>query len=199
MAAKRKQSAKKSTDLVSVGAVQRRIYLIRGMQAMLDSDLAELYGVETGALTRAVRRNQERFPADFMFQLTQEEWTGLRSQIGISNEGRGGRRYRPLVFSEQGVAMLSSVLRSKRAAAVNVEIMRAFVELRQIAHSHAELAKRVDELERAVGAELGTQGAKVEAIFKLLREVTLTPKRKQPAGFMPPGKKGRGKTGKKRS
>jgi len=163
MAAKRKQSAKKSTDLVSVGAVQKRIYLIRDTQAMLDSDLAELYGVETGALTRAVRRNKERFPADFMFQLTQEEWTGLRSQIGISNEGRGGRRYRPLVFSEQGVAMLSSVLRSKRAAAVNVEITppegglreRSFAMPEQLrALSHSRITRRLGELRGATLAQL---------------------------------------------
>jgi hypothetical protein len=150
---------------------------------MLDEDLAELYGVETGALTRAVRRNIDRFPGDFMMQLSGDEWSDLRSQIGISKEGRGGRRYRPYVFTEQGVAMLSSVLRSKRAVAVNIEIMRAFVELRRLAESHEDLAKRIHELE----SEMANQGQKVAAVFQLLREVTVTPKRKRRAGFVPPG------------
>jgi len=152
---------------------------------MLDADLADLYGVETGALTRAVLRNRERFPSDFMFQLTEEEWVRLRCQFGISNEGRGGRRYRPRVFSEQGIAMLSSVLRSEQAVAVNIEIMRAFVELRHIAQSYEGLANRLDELERNVSAKLGKERARVDAIFKLLREVTLSRPRKHPAGFMP--------------
>lgn len=177
---------KASAELVSARAIRRRIFLVRSRQVMLDADLADLYGVETGALTRAVLRNRERFPSDFMFQLTEEDWARLRCQIGISNEGRGGRRYRPRVFSEQGIAMLSSVLRSKQAIAVNVEVMRAFVELRRMAQSYEELANRVDELEREVGAKLGRERARVDAIFKLLREVTLTRPRKQPAGFMPP-------------
>ena len=108
--------------------IHHHIYFIRGHRVMLDSDLATLYGVETKALTRAVRRNIDRFPSDFMAELTEEEVLLLRRQIGASKpEGRGGRRYLPLVFSEQGVAMLSSVLRSKRAIAVNIEIVRAFV------------------------------------------------------------------------
>jgi hypothetical protein len=169
---------------------------------MVDSDLAELYGVETRALLQAMRRNEDRFPPDFAFQLTQEEYQALRSQIEISNRGAaGGRRYRPYVFTEQGVARLSSVLRSKQAVAVNIEIMRAFVELRYIAHDHAALSKRVDELERAVGAELGRQSQKVDAVFKMLREVTISPKRKQPAGFAPPAEKAknRAKRTKKKS
>ena len=183
MAAK-KPARKPSLALTSPAAIKRRIFVIRDREVMLDEDLADLYGVETGALTRAVRRNKDRFPDDFMFQLTKDEWAALRSQIGISNDGRGGRRYPPLVFTEQGVAMISSVLQSKRAAAVNVEIMRAFVELRYLAHDHEQLSKRVDELEKAVGAELGKQNQKVDAVFKMLREVTVAPKRKQPAGFI---------------
>jgi hypothetical protein len=187
-AAKKSAPKKPSEALVSVAAIQRQIYVIRDRQVMLDSDLAELYGVETGALTRAVRRNQDRFPDDFMFQLGEKEWRDLRSQIGISNEGSGGRRYAPYVFSEQGVAMLSSVLRSKQAVAVNVEIMRAFVELRRMAHSHGELARRVDELEAAVAGKLGEHDEKLAAIFQVLREVTFVKSRKRRAGFMPPAK-----------
>ena len=105
-------------ELVAAPAIQKRILVVRERHVMLDEDLADLYGVETGALTRAVRRNSDRFPEDFTFQLTDEEWAALRSQTGISNTGRGGRRYAPYVFTEQGVAMLSGVLRSKHAVAV---------------------------------------------------------------------------------
>lgn len=117
---------------------------------MLDADLAELYGVETKALKRAVRRNIDRFPDDFVFQLSDQEVTNLRCQIGTSSFSRkwGGRRYHPYAFTEQGVAMLSSVLRSKRAVAVNVEIMRAFVMLRELISSHSALAKKIADLEK---------------------------------------------------
>jgi ORF6N domain len=182
-----KAAKSRSREVVSVDAVQRRILVVRGSQVMLDSDLADLYSVETKRLIEQVRRNIDRFPDDFMFQLTREEAEELRSQNATSNPGRGGRRYAPYVFTEQGVAMLSSVLRSKQAVAVNVEIMRAFVELRRMAHSHGELAKRVDELERAVAEKLGDHDEKLAAIFKVLREVTLVKPRKRPAGFMPPG------------
>jgi len=146
--------------------LQSRILEVRGLLIMLDRDLAELYGVETGALNRAVKRNIERFPADFMFQLTEEEAVslrcqngtsnaepglhgdGLRSQIVTSNVGRGGRRYPPYAFTEQGVAMLSGVLRSERAVHVNIAIMRAFVELRRWVSAHEELARKLSALER---------------------------------------------------
>ena len=118
-------------SLVPIERVERAILLLRGHRVMLDADLANLYGVETGALTRAVRRNANRFPADFMFQLTKQEFEDLRRQSGISSAW-GGRRYAPYAFTEQGVAMLSSVLRSERAVLVNIEIMRAFVQLRQM-------------------------------------------------------------------
>ncbi len=144
-----------------VQRVERRILLIRGQKVMLDSDLAELYGVETKLLNRAVKRNIERFPEDFAFQVTSEELAALRCQFGTSNgeadlrsqfatskKGRGGRRYLPLVFTEQGVAMLSSVLRSKRAVLVNIAIMRAFVRLRELLATHKDLARKLEELER---------------------------------------------------
>jgi ORF6N domain len=114
---------------IPVERIEKTILLIRGQKVILDRDLAELYGVETGALNRAVKRNIQRFPEDFMFQLTGEETERLRCQTGISKRGRGGRRYLPYVFTEQGVSMLSSVLNSERAIQVNIAIMRIFVRL----------------------------------------------------------------------
>ncbi|HEY6191891.1 MAG TPA: ORF6N domain-containing protein [Bacteroidota bacterium] len=129
--------------------IEKRIVLIRGAKVMLDFHLAELYDVETKAINRAVRRNAERFPTDFCFQISVEEWQSLRYHFGTSSRSQwGGRRYRPFVFTEQGVAMLSSVLKSKRAIRVNVEIMRAFVALREILASNAELARKLDGLEK---------------------------------------------------
>jgi hypothetical protein len=126
------------------------IRLIRGERVLLDADLAILYAVPTKALVQATKRNADRFPSDFMFQLTRREHAGLRSQIVTSKNGgrRGGRRSPPYAFTEQGVAMLSSVLRSSRAVAVNVEIMRAFVRLRRLMAAHADLAQRLDALEQ---------------------------------------------------
>ena len=137
------------------------IVAIRGERVMLDVDLARLYGVPTKALNRAVKRNLERFPEDFMFQLTKDEAENLRHQIGTSSSGSpsdvvsrwGGRRYLPYVFTEQGVAMLSSVLRSRRAILVNIEIMRAFVQLRRMTDSVADLRRKVDLLERKYDAQ----------------------------------------------
>src|SRR5262245_5199279 len=128
----RKETHMSNTDLIPVERIEKAIYLIRGEKVMLDRDLADLYDVETKMLNRAVKRNLARFPADFMFQLTAEEATLLRYQTGTSKTVRGGSRYRPYAFTEQGVAMLSSVLRSKRAVQVNIEIMRAFVNLRSM-------------------------------------------------------------------
>ncbi len=128
-----------------------RIHVLREQRVMLDADLAELYGVPTKALVQAVKRNLTRFPSDFMFQLSVEEFGALRSQPVTSNPahkpGRGGRRTAPYAFTEQGVAMLSSVLSSERAVIVNIEIMRTFVQIRQLAASHNDLAKRLVELE----------------------------------------------------
>jgi hypothetical protein len=126
-------AAAENTELqvVVAPAIEKRIFVIRGRQVMLDEDLADLYGVETKRLVQQVKRNLKRFRDDFMFQLTKAETEVLRSQIATSNDGSGGRRYAPYVFTEQGVAMLSGVLRSDRAITVNIEIMRAFVELRR--------------------------------------------------------------------
>lgn len=135
--------------LVPVERIAARIYVIRGESVMLDADLAELYGVETGALVRAMKRNLDRFPGDFAFQLSKEQFDDLRSQIGISSWG--GRRYAPYAFTEQGVAMLSGVLRSKRAVAVNVAIMRTFVRLRRMLASNEELARKVAQHDQEIG------------------------------------------------
>ena len=177
--------------LVTHEHIDRRVLLVRGQKVLLDSDLAELYGVETRALVQAVKRNEERFPEDFMFQLDAREWGHLlKSQSVISSEegkreGRahlksqsvtsksaaaastgthGGRRTRPYAFTEQGVAMLSSVLRSPRAIAVNVEIMRAFVRLREMIASHADLARKLNTLEKKYDKQF-------KAVFEAIREL----------------------------
>ena len=124
------------------------VRFVRGEKVMLDADLAVLYGVSTGALNRAVKRNAKRFPDDFMMPLTDREWEGLKSQIGISRSAHGGRRGRPYAFTEQGVAMLSSVLRSPRAVEVNTAIMRTFVQLRRLMDSNRELARKIEAVER---------------------------------------------------
>ena len=133
-----------NTNLIPI---EKAIYLIRGEKVMLDRDLAGLYGVRTHVLKQAVRRNKDRFPEDFMFVLNPTEFRNWRSQFVISKADRTGLRHPPMAFTEQGVAMLSSVLRSKRAITVNIEIMRAFVKLRQLLSSNTELARRLDELE----------------------------------------------------
>jgi hypothetical protein len=128
--------------------VERNILLIRGHRVILDTDLAKLYGIPTKRLNEQVQRNKKRFPSDFMFQLTPEEVERLRSQFATSKIGSGGRRYRPYAFTEQGVAMLSSVLHSERAIQVNIAIMRAFVQLREMISSNKGLARRLNELEK---------------------------------------------------
>jgi hypothetical protein len=177
--------AKKSElKVVPSGSVQGKVLVIRGHQVMLDQDLAELYGVESGALTRAVRRNKDRFPDDFMFQLSQAEWESLKSQTGISSSGHGGRRFAPYAFTEQGVAMLSSVLRSKRAIAVNIEIMRAFVEIRRAAANFKEIEDRIEELEEKTDSKLAEHEKHLVAIFRVLKELAAPPpKKKHPIGF----------------
>ena len=159
-----------NTQIIPGERIEKAIYLIRGEKVMLDRDLASLYEVETGALNRAVKRNLQRFPQDFMFQLTTEESEFLRCQIGISKKGRGGRRFLPYVFTEQGVAMLSSVLNSERAILVNIEIMRAFVKLRQLLASNAELSRRLNELESKYDKQF-------RVVFDAIRQLMATPAR----------------------
>ncbi|TAL03462.1 MAG: ORF6N domain-containing protein [Verrucomicrobia bacterium] len=183
-----------TTALIPAARIERRILLLRGEKVMLDSDLAELYGVETKTLNQAVKRNLERFPEDFMFQLSSEETNlilrsqivtssgktpskpsennaNLRSQIVTSSLGYGGRRYRPYVFTEQGVAMLSSVLASPKAIQVNIAIMRAFVQLRQMLSSNAGLARKLAALE-------GKYDKQFRVVFDAIR--ALMREKKQP-------------------
>jgi hypothetical protein len=148
--------------------VEKKILLIRGERVLLDSDLAALYGVETRVLVQAVKRNAARFPDDFMFRLTPEEGAALRSQIVISNVGRGGRRNAPYAFTEHGVAMLSSVLRSPRAVQVNIEIVRAFVRLRSMLSTHVELSRKLTSLEKKYDAQF-------RVVFDAIRELMTPP------------------------
>ena len=143
-------SKKRTAAIVSVDQIERAIHIVRGQRVMLDSDLAKLYGVPTHRLNEQVGRNRERFPEDFSFQLTQQEFSGLISQIAISNTGRGGRRKLPWVFTEHGVAMLSSVLNSPTAIQVNIEIMRAFVRLRRLLATPGELVAQLNNLAESV-------------------------------------------------
>lgn len=176
--------------MIPAERIEASILLIRGHKVMLDAALAGLYGVSVGRLNEAVRRNVDRFPDDFMFQLTREEFEDLRSQtvtsnlksqFAISSSGWGGRRHPPYVFTEQGVAMLSSVLRSKRAVQVNIEVMRAFVRLRRILSSHKELARKVEELERRIGAH----DQQIQAVFQAIRQLMTPPEpRKREIGFI---------------
>lgn len=158
---------KSAQSLIPAERIDGAILLIRGQKVMLDRDLAALYGVETKALTRAIRRNRDRFPGDFMFELSREEFDNLRRQFGTSSQW-GGRRYRPYAFTEQGVAMLSSVLRSKRAVQVNIEIMRAFVRMRQILAANANLARRLDALEQKYDGQF-------KVVFDAIRQLMTPP------------------------
>ena len=167
---KKKKSSVKHQLAIPPQLIERRIYLIRRQKVMLDFDLAQLYGVTTGNLNLAVRRNKNRFPDDFMFQLTGQESKSLLLQIARPKR-RGGRRTPPYAFTEQGVAMLSSVLRSERAAQVNIAIMRAFVRLRRILSTNKALARKVQALEHGHAEH----GAKINAIFDAIRKLMEPP------------------------
>ena len=157
-----------SLELLPLPAIQQRILVVRERHVMLDEDLAGLYEVQTGRLIEQVKRNIDRFPSDFMFQLTRDEAAVLRSQSAISSGDHGGRRYAPYVFTEQGVAMLSGVLRSKTAVAVNIRIMRAFVELHRAAASYTAIERRLEDLERETKATLDQHDQQLDQIFEAL-------------------------------
>jgi len=167
----------KGTDsIVPIERIQKCIYLIRGRKVLLDSDLARLYGVETKVLNQAAARHRRRFPSDFMFRLSKEEFNNLRSQIVTSSWG--GRRYPPYAFTEQGVAMLSSVLQSSRAIEVNIAIMRTFVKLREILARNAALRRKIEALERRYDEQF-------KLVFKVLSEMVMpTPKSKPQIGYL---------------
>ena len=164
--------------VIPLERIESSIFVIRGQRVMLSTHLAELYQVEPRALVQAVKRNVERFPGDFMFQLSDEEFANLKSQFVTSSWG-GLRRAAPYAFTEQGVAMLSSVLRSKRAVMVNIEIMRAFVRLRQMLASNADLARKLAALEMKYDAQF-------KVVFDAIRELMTPPERKKRSiGFAP--------------
>jgi hypothetical protein len=163
-------------SVIPIGRIENIILFIRSQKVILDKDLAQLYGVTTGNLNKAVKRNQDRFPQDFMFQLTQEEYKSLRFQFGILEKGQHSK-YLPNVFTEQGVAMLSGVLNSPRAVQVNIEIMRAFVRLRQILLSHTELARKIEQMEKKYDKQF-------RVVFEAIRQLMAPPaKPKRKIGF----------------
>lgn len=165
-------------EIIPNEIIERKIYLLRGQKVMLSIHLADLYAVEIRALVQAVKRNIERFPEDFMFQLNEEECKNLKSQIVISSWG--GRRHPPYAFTEQGVAMLSSVLRSKRAIHVNIAIMRAFVKLRQILSTHKELAHKLEQLEK----KIEKHDEAIKGIFEIIQQLMAVPEEpKRQIGF----------------
>lgn len=166
-----KKNLTASSLAASVQLIERRIYLIRGQKVMIDEDLAELYGVPTKHLNQGVARNNKRFPKDFMFRLTKEEAESLRSQFVTSNTGHGGRRHLPYVFTEQGVAMLSSVLNSEQAIEVNIAIMRAFVRLRQMLETNEGLNRKF----AAVISKLSTHDKYFRVVFDELKKLTDKP------------------------
>jgi hypothetical protein len=165
------KSSASAKSLVPITLIERRIYLIRGNKVIIDTDLAQLYGVPTYRVNEAVKRNRKRFPSDFMFQLSKKESDFLTSQFAISKKGRGGRRTLPYAFTEQGVAMLSSVLNSERAIQVNIAIMRAFVKLRQMLESNEELNRRFS----AVIRKLAVHDKYFTVVFDELKKLTSEP------------------------
>jgi phage regulator Rha-like protein len=175
-------TAKQTLSIIPENILINKIYEIRGCKVMLDSDLAELYGVETKRLNEQIRRNINRFPEDFMFQLTENEWESLRSQIATSKIGRGGRTYLPNVFTEHGVLMLSSILNSQQAIQVNIQIVRIFTRLRQWLSENGELKYEIEDIKR----KLNNQDKNIELVFSYLDQ--LIDKKSKPRkriGYMP--------------
>jgi len=170
-----------SKGLIATKNIESKILLVRGQKVMLDTNLAELYGVETRALNQAVKRNGDRFPADFAFQLTAEEAANLKSQIVTSSWG--GRRYLPFAFTEHGALMLGNVLKSDRAVEVSLMVVRTFVHLRELVSTHKELSQKFDQLERKVGAHDKALAEIINAIRQLM--APSEPNRKRRIGFAP--------------
>jgi len=160
------------SEIIPQEIINSKILIIRGKKVMLDRDLAGLYGVDTRALNQAVRRNRNRFPEDFMFQLTKEEMDNWKSQIVISNKDKMGLRKRPYAFTKNGVAMLSSVLNSERAISVNIQIMRTFTKLREMLVTHKELKQKIEEMEKKYDAQF-------KIVFDAIRQIMTTPEAKE--------------------
>jgi hypothetical protein len=173
-------------DISPIGPIEDRIYVLRGKRVMLDSDLADLYGVTTKRLNEQVRRNADRFPEDFAFLANNQDVASLRSQNATSNDpprGRGGRRYQPRVFTEHGAIMAAAVLNSPRAVEVSVFVVRAFVKLRELTLAHKEIGQKLNELERKVAGHDQAIAGLIEAIRELMTPPA--PKKKRPIGFAP--------------
>ncbi|MDI6736573.1 MAG: ORF6N domain-containing protein [bacterium] len=167
-------------ELISQEVIEKKIYLIRGQKVMLDSDLAKIYGVTTTRLNQQVNRNQDRFPEDFMFQLTKEEFESLILQFATSKKGRGGRRKLPYVFTEHGAIMLASVLNSVIAVRASIQVVRAFVHLREILSTHKELAYKLNELE----GKIEKHDTQIQTIFEAIRQLMIPPEKpKRRIGF----------------
>ena len=185
----KKQAIEQSVSLVPVEIIQNKIYLIRGRKVMLDRDLAELYGFTTGNLNKAVKRNVERFPSDFMYVLSKEESDSLSFQFGSLKRGEHFK-YLPTVFTEQGVAMLSSVLKSKMAIQVNIQIMRVFTNLREMMATHKDLARKIEDLESKFHEKFQEHDQKIILIFNAIKELLAdkeeAAKKRGPLGFIPP-------------
>lgn len=183
-----------ASTLLPLETITHRILMLRGQKVLLDSDLAVLYDVPTKRFNEQVKRNLERFPADFMFQLTEEEWESLRSQIATLKPGRGQhRKYMPYAFTEHGAIMAATILNSPRATEVSVYVVRAFVRLREVLASNAELAKRLDDLERSTEAKAMQHDtfarntrAQLKQVFDAIRELMTppVPQKKRPIGFI---------------
>ncbi len=191
------RAGRQNATFAPAGRIDRRIIVLRGDKVLLDADLAELYGVSAKRLNEQVRRNLDRFPADFMFQLTDQELRVLRSQIATSNEhlpGRGGRRYAPYAFTEHGALMAATILNSPRAVEVSVYVVRAFVRLREVLASHKDLAKKLEDLEKKTEAlalkhdQLATNTrAQFREVIEALRALMSPPEsKKRPIGFVTP-------------
>lgn len=166
----------KNEEITAVEPIESRILIIRGHRVILNLHLAELYGVPTGRLMEQIKRNRERFPADFLFQLTKGEYESLKSQFAISKEeGRGGRRHLPYAFTEHGAVMAANVLKSKRAIKASIFVVRAFVRLRQLLASHRDLAEKIDELERTIG----THDKAIRSLFDTIKKLMTPPEPKR--------------------
>lgn len=173
----------KIAQVISEEVIESKIYVIRGRKVMLDKDLAELYGVKTKSLNLAVKRNLFRFPNDFMFQLTKEEGH-LRFQFETSKPGRGGSRYLPYAFTEQGVAMLSSVLNSRQAVLVNIQIMRTFTKIGEIMGCHEDLRRKIEAMEKKFGGKFQEHDHQFRQIFQAIRKLLApSPRPKRRIGF----------------
>lgn len=179
-----------SVASVPTELIAERIFIVRGQKVILDADLAALYEVPTKRFNEAVKRNLAKFPADFMFALTADEWASLRSQFATSNIGRGGRRYLPYAFTEHGALMASMMLNSPRAIEVSVYVVRAFVQLRELITGHRELTKRLDALEQRIERKLGSHDQAIAGLIDTLRELMAPPAvAKRPMGFTVPAER----------